>query len=214
MSKSESKIKWVSKLVDVAKIKPTPKNYKIKTELGQERLRQSLKQFGLAGNVVINTDFTLIDGNSRLEEARAKGEKKIWASLPNRKLTPKEFQEMSAMFDFAKAGEVDIERINQDLGSTEDFYKKWGMTIPLDMAAKMGKSAGRAVAELDYPEEGSGKKAKGEASAPEVSDIRMVQLFFSEKQEKEFRSIEQKLSAKFKASNTTEFVLKALKSIK
>lgn len=203
-------IKWTSKLVNVADIKPTPKNYKIKTELGQERLRQSLKQFGLAGNVVINTDNFLIDGNSRLEEAKAKGEKKIWASVPNRKLTPAEFQEMSAMFDFAKAGEVDTERINQDLGTSEDFFKKWGMAVPLELAAKLGKAASNSP-DLEYPEEGGTKNGKD--TQQQVSDIRMVQLFFSEKQEAEFRKMEEKLMKKLKTPNTTETVFKAFKQL-
>ena len=76
-------ITWSSKLVQVSKIKPTPTNYKIKTDLGKERLALSLKKFGLAGTVVLNTDFTLIDGNSRLEEAKKEKQKTIWASFPN-----------------------------------------------------------------------------------------------------------------------------------
>ena len=104
-------ITWSSKLVQVSTSKPTPTNYKIKTDLGKERLALSLKKFGLAGTVVLNTDFTLIDGNSRLEEAKKEKQKTIWASFPNRKLSPAEFKEMSALFDFAKAGEVDVDRI-------------------------------------------------------------------------------------------------------
>jgi shikimate kinase len=42
----------------------------------------------------------------------------------------------------------------------------------------------------------------------------MVQLFFSEKQEAEFRKIEEKLMKKYKLDNTTDTVLKAFKSIK
>jgi hypothetical protein len=198
-------IEWTSKLVEVSKIKPTPNNYKIKTDLGKERLQQSLKQFGLAGNVVISTDFVLIDGNSRLEEAKAKGLKKIWASMPSRPLTAKEFTEMSAMFDFAKAGEVDIERIQKELGTSADFYERYKMEIPLNLLEKMGKNTERAavVKNLEYPEE-----------QVEQSDSKIVQLFFNTKQEAEFRKIEEKLKKKFKTDNTTDTVLKVFKSFK
>lgn len=201
-------IEWASKLVNVADIKPTPNNYKIKTDLGKERLATSLKSFGLAGTIVLNTDLSLIDGNSRWEEAKAKGAKKIWASLPNRKLSAKEYHEMSAMFDFAKAGEVDLKRIEQDLGSTKEFYDKYKLSIPMAMLDKMGIKA--EITPLAYPE---GKLVKA-SNLPEVGDIKMVQLFFSTKQESEFRTIEERLMKKFKTANTTDTVLKALKSIK
>ena len=201
------KIKWSTKQVSVDNIKPTPNNYKIKTDLGLQRLQHSLNSYGLAGTVICNTDLTLIDGNSRLEQAKLAGEKKIWVSLPDRKLSPKEFQEMSAMYDVAKAGEVDMERIEKELGTTKQFYDNWmGGNVPMHLLDKMGGKASKAV-ELLYPEEGD------KTSLP-VSDIKMVQLFFSDKQEKEFRILEAKLAKKFKTENTTDTVLKAFKSIK
>ncbi len=206
-------IKWKSVECLTADIQPTEKNYKIKSDLGRERLQHSLKTYGMAGNVICNwvgavgdkRKLMLIDGNSRLEDAKLNKEKKLWVSVPDRKLTPAEFKEFSAMFDFAKAGEVDMERIQGDLGTKEDFYKKWGIQVPMDLLDKMGKNA-PALEKLEYPEEGKG-------AAPEVSDIKMVQLFFSDKQEAEFRKIEDKLKKKWKISNTTDCVLKAFKTL-
>lgn len=207
------RIKWKSVEALVQHIQPTEKNYKIKSDLGRERLQHSLETYGVAGNVVCNwvgkvgdrTKLMLIDGNSRLEEAKTYTEKKIWVSVPDRKLSPAEFKEFSAMFDFAKAGEVDMERIQGDLGTKEDFYKKWGIQVPMDLLNKMGKNA-PAMKKLEYPEEGKG-------AAPEVSDIKMVQLFFSDKQEAEFRKYEDKLKKKWKLTNTTETVLRAFKTL-
>jgi 16S rRNA G966 N2-methylase RsmD len=152
---SKQTIQWESKLVDVAAIAPTPTNYKIKTKLGQERLRESLKAFGLAGNVVCNyagrfgdtKKLVLIDGNSRREEAVAGGIKKLWVSLPSRALTPKEFKEFSAMIDFAKAGEVDMERIEKDLGTTEAFYDRYKMSVPGKLLEALGKKAPKFIDE-------------------------------------------------------------------
>ena len=142
-------IEWTSKEVKLAAIAPTPVNYKIKTKLGQERLRESLKSVGLAGNVVCNyagkfgdvNNLVLIDGNSRREEMVAQGKTKMWVSLPSRLLTPKEFKEFSAMMDFAKAGEVDMERIEKDLGTTEAFYEKYSMSVPGKLLESLGKKA-------------------------------------------------------------------------
>lgn len=201
----QKQITWKPMEVDVRKIKSTPNNYKIKTDLGKERLQHSLKLFGLAGTVVCNTDLTLIDGNSRLEQAKERGERKIWVSVPNRKLTPKEFHEMSAMYDFAKAGEVDMERIEQDLGKTEEFFHKWNLEVPIHLLESMGKAAER-----------NGKlpalKKKGKEDKVAVdTGIRQIQIFLTEKQEKQFRVWEEKLAKKWKTDNTSDTVFQAIK---
>lgn len=196
---------WTPKLVDINLIKPTPKNYKIKNDLGKERLQALLKAFGLAGTIVVNTDYTLIDGNSRVEEEKAKGRKKIWVSYPNRKLSVKEFKEMSALFDHARAGDVDTESIEADLGTTKDFYSKYKMAVPMHILNKMGA---KALAELEYPEEGKRKGIEARES-----DSKMVQFFFSSKQEADFRKMEVMLMKRFKVNNTTDLVLKVYKHV-
>jgi hypothetical protein len=226
-------IKWIPKEVLINEIAYTPKNYKIKTDLGSERLDTTLGKFGLAGTTIVNPfsladmkklgvpdmkgkKYVLIDGNSRVLKATENGDKKIWVSIPNKPLNIKDFTEFSAMFDFAKAGEVDIDRILGDLGKTEQFYHAYGLEP--DMVKKVEQMGNKAsiAKELEYPEEGNGasSKAKKNGKAPEVSDVRLVQLFFTEKQEAEFRKWEDKALKKFKVSNTTDFVYAALKSLK
>jgi len=200
-------IEWSSKQVLLEHIKPTPVNYKIRSDIGRERFQESLKMFGLAGNVIVNPDgnkFMLIDGNSRLEEAKAKKMKKVWVSVPNRKLTPIEFKQMSAMFDFATASEVDIERIQKDLGTSDDFFNTWKLTVPMEILDKIGKT-GKVVAPL-HPEH----KTTNGTDARGVSNVVMVQLFFSSKQEAVFRKMEEKLAKKFKTNSTTDTVLKTM----
>lgn len=191
-------------------IKPTPKNYKIKTALGQERLTQSLEMFGLASTVVCNLDYSLIDGNSRLEQAKERGEKKIWVSLPSRKLTPKEYIEMSAMYDVAKAGEVDMERIEGDLGTTKEFFEKWNLAVPMHLLEKMGKGADPIINGTSGPTKGKGKK---EGPVKVIEESFIVQLHFDEKEEKQFRAMEEKLRVKMKTSSTTDTVFQAFKKL-
>jgi hypothetical protein len=205
-------IKWSSKEVETRLIDPTPNNYKIKTDLGKELLQTSLHKFGIAGNVIVNPTrngrYMLIDGNSRLIQARERGEKKLWVSVPNRTLTPKEFQEMSAMYDYAVAGQVDIERIKNDLGTSEDFRRDWNLKVPAAVLDKLG-SRSQVVAETNG---GGGKKTAEQAE--EVPDVMVIQLAYTLKEEKEFRKIEERLAKKFKTVNTAQTVLRALKSIK
>lgn len=230
-AKKIAPIKWKTKEVLVSQIAFTPNNYKIKTDLGKERLQTSLNKFGLAGTAVVNpfstsdmkkmgvTDlggkkYVLIDGNSRVTEAIENGWKKITVSYPAKPLSAKDFKEMSAMFDFAKAGDVDTERILGELGSTKDFYAAWGLEPDMEeRVKKMGANA-QIGKELEYPEEAGGSKKGKKSTTPEASDIRMVQLFFTEKQEIEFRKWEDKGLKKFKVSNITDFVYAAIKSLK
>jgi len=137
----KNSISWATKMVDIKSVKPTPNNFKIKTDLGRERLQASIDSFGIAGTVIVNTDMTLIDGNSRLERAIERGDKKITVSYPSRKLSPKEFTEMSAMYDYAKAGEVDINRIEGELGTTKSFFDKYKMVVPSYLLDKLGNNA-------------------------------------------------------------------------
>ena len=88
------KITWRTIKIKIDLIDPSPTNYKIANELGKERLKQSLKEFGLAGSVICNKvkgRYVLIDGNSRLLEAKEAREKYLNVSIPNRPLTQKEF---------------------------------------------------------------------------------------------------------------------------
>lgn len=201
--KNQGGFKWTPKLVAVNKIKPTPKNYKIKNELGAERLKTMLQDFGLAGTVVVNTDYVLIDGNSRLEEAKANGETKIWVSMPNKKLDAKQFKIMSSMFDAAKAGDVDMDSIIVDLGKGKSFLEKFKLDVPIHLLDKMGKNA-RVEADISYKDE--------EDKEPE-GQFRMVQLFLTPAEEKKFRQMEDILMKQLKTEDTTQTVYKALRKL-
>lgn len=210
-----AKITWSPKLVPVADVNPTPNNYKIRTKLGLERLQKSLALFGLAGTTVVNIGakpgkYDLIDGNSRREEAIRNKDTKMWVSVPSRRLTQKEYEEMAAMYDYARAGEVDIDRIKGDLGKTKDFFEKWGMTTPMSLLENLGDKAD--VRDIQFPNKKKGKQAKEKESS--VSNIVMVQLFLSAEQEAKFRKQEEKLGKRYGTKSTTDTVYKAFMSIK
>lgn len=208
------KIKWSPKEINLVDTSPTPNNYKIKTDLGKERLSMSMALFGNASTVIVNAKekgkYPIIDGNSRCEEEKELGTKKIWVMVPNRKLSPKEYKEMSAMFDYAKAGEVDIDRIRQDLGTSKQWYEKWKDEMPLHMLDKvkgLGKNASPLPkASMEYPD------VPDAVSTGEMTV--MVNLFFTAKQEEQFRKMEEKLAKKWKKTeSTTDRVFEAFKQL-
>ena len=74
MKNNTQTIKWKTQTVAINKIKPTPNNFKLKTESGLAMFRTSVKNYGRAGVVILNRDYTLIDGNTRWEDAKEAGE--------------------------------------------------------------------------------------------------------------------------------------------
>lgn len=209
----QSAITWKSKRVAVASVDPTPTNYKIKSDIGKARLDYSLKQYGRAGTIVCNYApkgrFVIIDGNSRIEAAKERKEKYVEISVPSRQLTAKEFKEMSAMFDFAKAGEVDVERIEGDLGTSQGFFKSWNLNIPLHLLSNIGKTAKGSVEVA--PGKISAKKTKA-LQEVKASEMRLVQLSFTEQEERLFREAELVLIKRWATSSTMATVLRAMQT--
>lgn len=203
----KSNIEWRSRQVLVSVIKPTPNNFKLRTEEGLSRFKTSVKNFGRAGTVILNYDFTLIDGNTRWEGAKEANEKRIWASLPSRQLTPKEFREMSALFDLARAGEVDVLRIKEELGVTKDFFKQWGFDMPTTALNKL--------AELEANEAVVNPTASRKiAEAAKEIALRPIQLLFKSEEAAEYIKLAESMYVKFKTDNVTDLSLKVMRAIK
>lgn len=116
---------WTPKLVKVADLQENPKNPKIISDLGRRRLRKSLDKFGLAGTTVANADLMIIDGHSRKAELISRGIEEVWVSLPDRMLTKRDYDEMNAIFDVAKAGEPDLLLMEETLGA--EFFDDWDL---------------------------------------------------------------------------------------
>lgn len=208
-TKSRKKaIEWRSIQVDVAKIKPTPGNFKLKTEDGLARFRTSIESYGMAGTVILNADLTLIDGNTRWEKAKELGQKKIWASVPDRQLTSKEFTEFAAMYDYARAGEVDLKRIQDELGTTDSFFKKWGMELPEVAAAKL--------AELEAKEgvvNPTVRKGIEKEKAREIQ-LRPISLLFTVEEANEFLTLAEGLYTRLGKDNVTDVALHNMREAK
>jgi hypothetical protein len=200
-------ITWKVRSVPISKIKPTPNNFKLKTEVGLGRFRHSMQKYGLAGAVILNADFTLIDGNSRIDEAKEYGIKAVDASLPSRKLTPKEFNEFAAMYDFARAGEVDVLRIQEELGTSKDFFKAWGMEMPEKALSKL------AEMEKNDKVVNPTQARKIDEKQREIATSRIA-LSFTPEEANEYIRLAESLYARFKVDNVTDLSLKVLRYVK
>ena len=115
--------KWTLKNIKVKDIKLNPDNPKVRNERGFERLRKSLEKFGHIFDGIINTDNSLIDGHSRIELMKPNDTARLF--MPDKKLTKKQYQELTSIFDIATAGDPDWELIIDTLG--EDGAEEWGI---------------------------------------------------------------------------------------
>jgi len=123
MARQKQPIKWQLLPIKVKDIKLNPNNPKIPNDAGMERLRKSLEKFGHIYDGIANTDLSLIDGHSRIAQLKPTDTAMLF--LPNRKLTKKEYTELSSVFDIAVAGDPDFEIIIESLGEAGAI--EWGL---------------------------------------------------------------------------------------
>lgn len=109
-------ITWEPRKVRLDQLKENPQNPKLLNEKGKNRLQKLLAKFGLAGTLIANTDMTIIDGHKRRRELMDEGIEEAFVSFPSRKLTEKEYKELNALFDTAKAGDPDTMMMEDILG--------------------------------------------------------------------------------------------------
>lgn len=123
---------WELVDVQVKNIKFNPDNPKIPNEKGLERLRKSLEKFGHIFDGIINSDFSLIDGHSRIAQLDEDDYAAVF--MPDRKLSKKEYNELSSIFDIAVAGDPDFELILDTLG--EESAIEWGLDFGGDYSER------------------------------------------------------------------------------
>lgn len=201
---------WRVIQIAINKIKPTPNNYKLKTEEGQKQFDTSVSKYGRAGAVIVNAKesggfYTLINGNTNIEKAKKLGERYVDASVPNKKLSPKEFIEFAAMFDAIRAGEVDVLRIKEELGTTGDFFKTWGWEAPEKVLKNL---AALEKAEIRPQAKGAKKEEKKEIA------MKHITLLFKTEEGEEFIRIGESLYTRFKVDNITDLALKVFQYVK
>ncbi len=120
-------ITWKTQTVKISDLIPFDRNPRHFTEKGMKDLANSMDKFGLAQNIVINTDMTVIGGHARLVHLKKQGAAECQCNVPNRKLTDKEVEELCIRLNANTAGEWDWEGLaNWNVDDLED----WGLDIP------------------------------------------------------------------------------------
>ena len=120
MAKNKSAIKWQLIEINKKEIRPNPNNPKIRNEKGFDRLAKLTEKFGVIFDGILNADYSLIDGHSRLE-LHPEGAGRYF--IPDRQLSESDEKELNALFDMARAGDPDLFMIERILG--ESVMEEW-----------------------------------------------------------------------------------------
>lgn len=115
------KIQWQLIPVRAGDLKHNPDNPKKRDETGMRRLRKLVGKYGLVFSGIANKDLTIIDGHSRSELSNP--DEQVQVFVPNRQLSPQEYKEMNAIYDLARAGEVDMQIMEEQF--KEEFFEEW-----------------------------------------------------------------------------------------
>ena len=102
-------MKWVLKKLKVAQLKEWDKNPRQLTEKGLSDLRKSIENFGVAEPLTVNTDYTICGGHGRKKVLQEMGIKEVDCYLPEKKLTPKQFEELNIRLNKNIAGVWDYD---------------------------------------------------------------------------------------------------------
>lgn len=116
----KEKITWSLKEVRASELKPNPNNPKQRDARGFKRLQKSLNKFGKVYDGIANADLSIIDGHSRFE---LNSDDIVRVFVPSRQLDEKEYNEMNAIFDIAKAGETDQQILEENFD--DEFFEEW-----------------------------------------------------------------------------------------
>ena len=117
-------MKWKHEQRKLSELTEWGKNPRKLTEKGIKDLTKSIKKFGLAEPIVINTDGTICGGHGRKKVLESLGVEKVDCYIPERALTGKEFEELNIRLNKNIAGFFDIDKLANEFDF--DDLIEWG----------------------------------------------------------------------------------------
>jgi len=115
---------WKLQKIKVSNLKENPRNPRKLTEKGLNDLEKSIKKFGVAEPLVLNTDLMVCGGHGRKKILERVGITEVDCYLPDKKLTPKQFDELNIRLNKNIAGEFDFDILANEFEIEE--LTEWG----------------------------------------------------------------------------------------
>jgi DNA modification methylase len=138
---TNNKLFWHTEKRKIKDLIPFDKNPRILSEFQEEKLKDSLKKFGLVEIPVIDVDNKLIAGHQRIKILilLGRGSEEIDVRVPNRKLSQQEFEEYNLRSNVSN-GEWDLDLLKNidtdillDIGMDENVLSNmWNETLSVE----------------------------------------------------------------------------------
>lgn len=119
-------ITWKEKTVAVAELQPYERNPRTISPVALAELKKRITEDGYHQRVLLTHDGKLIAGHQRKKIFEELGWEKVPVLVPNRPLTPEEFNRILIRDNLPQLGEFDNFMLSQDFKF--DQLKEWGMT--------------------------------------------------------------------------------------
>jgi hypothetical protein len=191
------------KQVDVDSLKAYPQNARTHNEKQVAQIAESIKEFGFLAPCLVDKDNVLIVGHGRLMAAKTLGMKKV-PTLRIEHLTPDQVKAYRiADNQLSSNSEWDVESLALEIKELDD--------LEFDVAL-LGFNDDRLEMMLFENEEKATAEATAEYQDREINDVKMVQLFYSPNDEMVFRKAAELLQEKYRLSNISDVILRALKN--
>ena len=117
-------LKWILKNIATKDLKEYPKNPRSLTKKGLEHLEESIKKFGVAEPLVLNTDLTICGGHGRKKVLEKLNIDFVDCYVPEKPLSKKQFEELNIRLNKNIAGEFDFDILANEF-EMEDLLE-WG----------------------------------------------------------------------------------------
>ena len=117
-------MKWKTQRIEVSKLKEWDKNPRKLSEKGLNDLKKSIKKFGIAEPLVVNSDFVICGGHGRLKVLQDLDIESVDCYVPERQLTQKEFEELNIRLNKNIAGDWEINKLIEEFNI--DNLIDWG----------------------------------------------------------------------------------------
>lgn len=157
-----STIKWTPQNKLLSELKPYSKNPRKIGGKKLDDLKESIKRFGLADVITINTDGTIIGGHARYYSLKDAGETIAMCLVPDRTLSEDEVKQLNIRLNKNIAGEWDHDVLANEFDVSD--LKEWGFEE---------FELGGVPAEDDKDDDkgGAGSDDPGEKQCPECGHI-------------------------------------------
>jgi hypothetical protein len=217
-------IEWKFERVSIDKLKPWKDNPRDVDVANVKYLKDSFKEFGFAGVVIVNKDFTICGGHRSLEVIIKNNDKEVDIKRATTQMTKEQFKRLNYRLNQNIAGKWNDEKLAELFTSDEIFemgnneahlaiYKKMNDMNTVD-ASMVELSKEISVPDMTFPDEKPShypddKDKENKLKITEDDNV-LFSCVMKEKDRAKITSIINRTKSVINSNSTTECIIKIM----